>query len=146
MKHPNLFLTVLLCLCGCTGTYQVTHYDLNKEYSTPLGSPMVVREDCRGDTYQLAASLKQCTLRQEIVYSGRRGDFLSFTYREYAGEGGKYRSEPLFTDNFAVNIKHDNVASYKDIYMRVIEANDRSITFTVIDPNKYYPIGLEGGK
>ncbi len=146
MKHRNLWMAILVCLCGCTGTYKVTYYDLNREYAVNHGSPMVTREECRGDSYQQAAALKQCSLRQEIIYSGRQGDTVSFAYKEYAGEGGNYSSQPLFAESFALNLKQYSIVSYKDIYMKVIEANEKSIRFMVIDPSQYYAVGFEGGK
>jgi hypothetical protein len=137
MKKMTILLGLILLLCGCTTTYRISDYDLNKEYTTEVGAPMVVREECWGDNYQLAAALKDCILRQEIIYSGIEGNLVGITYKEYVGEKSVYSSKESFFQVVRFNLRQSDVISYRDIFMKVIEADKTFIRFMVIDRMTY---------
>jgi hypothetical protein len=139
MKRRTIVLGLLLLSCSCTAIYKIERYDLNKEYVTEVGSPMVVREKCWGDSYHQAATSKNCILRQEILYDGKEGNVIHITYKEYVGENGNYSSKESFLQNVGYDLRHYDIISVKDIYFKVIEANDKSIEFMVIDPMRYSP-------
>ncbi len=145
MKKMTILLGLMLLLCGCTTTYKISEYDLNKEYTAEVGSPMVVREECLGDSYQLAAALRNCILRQEVIYSGMEGNLVGITYKEYLGEKGVYSSKESFRQVVRFNLRQSDVISYRDIFMRVIEANKTSIKFMVIDQMTYTPFRVPEG-
>jgi len=142
MKSKTIALVFLLLLCGCTTIYRIELYQLNKDYVTEVGSPMVVRERCWGDSYYQAASLKDCVMRQELIYSGREGQVIHITYKEYTGEKSNYSPNESFLDNVGYDLRQSNIISFRDIYFKVIEATEKYIEFIVIDPATYYPYSL----
>ncbi len=139
MKRKTIALGLLLMACSCTTTYIIERYDLNKNYITEAGSPMVVREKCWGDSYYGAAASKNCILRQEILYSGTVGHIIHLTYKEYVVEDGKYSSEESFLENVGYDLRQSDLISFRDIYFKVIEASETSIEFMVIDHMTYQP-------
>ena len=141
MKRKTIVLSLLLLTCSCTAVYRIDRYDLNKRYITEAGSPMVVREKCWGDSYPRAATSKNCILRQEILYSGREGDVIHITCKEYPGENGHYSSQESFIQNVGYDLRRSDIINFRDIYFKIIEASMTSIEFMVIDPMTYqlYP-------
>ncbi len=139
MKRKTIVLGLFLLFCSCTTTYRISHYQLNKEYITKVGSPMVVREKCWGDSYYEAARLKDCILRQELLYSGREGNVIHMTYKEYARQNGNYSSAESFLQYVGYDLRQSDIISFRDIYFKVIEATETSIEFIVIDPVTYFP-------
>jgi hypothetical protein len=139
MKRKTIVLGLLLLSCSCTTTYKIDRYDLNKNYVTEVGSPMVVREVCWGDSYYEAATLKDCILRQELLYSGREGNVIHMTYKEYTRQNGNYSSAESFLQHVGYDIRQSDIISFRDIYFKVIEASKTSIEFIVIDPETYFP-------
>ncbi len=145
MKKMKILLGLMVLLCSCTTTYRINDYDLNKEYTTQVGAPMVVREECWGDSYQAAVALKDCILRQEIIYSGIERNLVGITYKEYLGEKSVYSSKESFLQVVRFNLRQSDVISYRDIFMRVIDANKTSIKFMVIDQMTYTPFRVPEG-
>jgi len=139
MKSKTIVLGLLLLTCSCTAIYRIDRFDLNKRYIAGAGSPMVVREKCWGDSYPRAAASKDCILRQEILYSGREGDVIHITCKEYAGENGNYSSQESFIQNVGYDLRQSDIINFRDIYFKVIEASKTSIEFMVIDPLRYQP-------
>jgi len=142
MKRKIIVLGLLLLSCSCTTTYRIERYDLKKKYVTGVGSPMVVREKCWGDSYHQATTSKNCIFRQEILYSGREGHLIRITYREYVGQNGNYSSGVSFLQDVRYDLRQSDIISFKDIYFKVIEASKTSIEFMVIDPLTYRPYPL----
>ncbi len=139
MKRKTIVLGLLLLLCSCTTTYRIDLYQLNKRYITQVGSPMVVREKCWGDTYYEAATLKDCFLRQELLYSGKEENVIHMTYKEYARQYDSYSSVESFLEYVGYDLRQSDIVNFRDIYFKVIEATDTSIEFMVIDPVTYFP-------
>ncbi len=139
MNGKTIVLGLLLLLCSCTTTYRIDLYQLNKHYVTQVGSPMVVREKCWGDTYYEAATLKDCFLRQELLYSGREGNVIHMTYKEYARQYGNDSAVESFLEYVGYDLRQSDIISFRDIYFKVIAATETSIEFMVIDPVTYFP-------
>jgi len=139
MKKETIVLGLLLLLCSCTTTYRIDLYQLNKNYATEAGSPMVVREVCWGDNYYEAAKLKDCILRQELLYSGREGNVIHMTYKEYARQNGDFSPVESFLQYVGYDVRQSDIIGFRDIYFKVIEATETSIEFIVIDPVTYFP-------
>jgi len=139
MKRKTIVLGLLLLSCGCTTTYTIDHYEINKRYITKAGSPMVVREECWGDSYYKAATLKDCILRQELLYSGKEGNVIHLTYKEYAKQEDNDSSVESFLQYVGYDLRQSDIISFRDIHFKVIEATETSIEFIVIDPLRYLP-------
>ncbi len=138
MKRITILLSFLLLLCSCTTTYRIELYQLNKNYVTEVGSPMVVREKCWGNSYYEAARLKDCIMRQELIYLGREGPVIQMIYKEYVGEKSEYSPNETFQQNVGYDLRRSDIISFKDIYFKVIVATEKFIEFIVIDPATYY--------
>ena len=142
MKRKTIVLALFVLFCSCTTTYRISHYEFNKKYITKVGSPMVVRERCWGDSYYQAAKLKDCVMRQELIYSGREGNVIHITYKEYVGEKSEYSPNESFLDHVGFDLRESDIISFRDMYFKVIEASKTSIEFMVIDPLTYLPYPL----
>jgi len=100
---------------------------------------MVVREECWGDSYYKAATLKDCILRQELLYSGKEGNVIHLTYKEYAKQEDNDSSVESFLQYVGYDLRQSDIISFRDIHFKVIEATETSIEFIVIDPLRYLP-------
>jgi len=64
----------------------------------------------------------------ELVYFGSTSDSINITYREFTGED---LARPAFTQNL-IYAKTDPVIRFRDVVIRVEEAGNQSISYTVV--------------
>lgn len=76
-------------------------------------------------------------VERELLYSGREGDILHITYREYAnrtdsgGSVGSYiRAD--FTQNVSYDLKTSDMIVFKGWELQVLEASNHLIRFKVV--------------
>lgn len=66
--------------------------------------------------------------QRELVYNGRVGNELKFIYREF----DSLRARTAFTQEVQYDLEESNIIGFKDARMRVIEANNRVVTYEVL--------------
>lgn len=67
-------------------------------------------------------------LKREFIYSGRTGDALFFTYREFIHD----MARPAFTQNVTYNVKDGPVVGFKKLRMEVLKATNTEITYRLL--------------
>ncbi len=68
------------------------------------------------------------SFQQTLLYLGRSGDKINIGYREFSGNSAR----PAFNNDVEYDLKISDQIAYKGAKIRVIEANNESIKFTVI--------------
>lgn len=66
--------------------------------------------------------------QQTLIYSGRVGDRIRISYREFSGS----LARSAFTNEAEYDLSDSNIIAYKGARLRVIEADNESITYEVI--------------
>lgn len=138
-----LMVACVVMLAGCGYANQCSKYhqsNLDEESTVTVGSAIVssgciqLREDPRALTRLIFGRGSviiegyESTTLNEILYSGRNGDTVHVTYREYTYDG--YARTPFFQQLF-YDMKTSNRIVFKDWVINVIDANNESIKFKV---------------
>ena len=149
-KTVVLFLLLTFSACGwnskCT---KRTSYDIGKEVTSVVGAAMIqtgcfeIGYEPRGlnrtlwnrspETYAYGPAVEQ-----ELIYSGRVGDILNITYREYytinqknnLGSTNLIRGD--YTQNVSYDLKTSDMIIFKGWELKVLEANNQTIRFKVV--------------
>ncbi|KLE33298.1 hypothetical protein [Aurantiacibacter gangjinensis] len=66
--------------------------------------------------------------QQTLIYSGRVGDRIRVSYREFSGS----LARPAFSNDAEYDLSESDIIAYRGARLRVIEANNESITYEVI--------------
>ena len=146
-KMLILFLLLpLLASCGgwtskCT---KRTTYRLAEEKTAFVGDEMVangcfgVRYEPHGinrDLFNKTAYDSESPFSapdKELIYSGRTGDTLHITYREYAH---KEYIKPAFTQHVQYDLQSSDIVAFQGWTLQILEANNQTIRFKVVkDP------------
>lgn len=71
---------------------------------------------------------KQPNFRQELIYSGRSGNQIKVTYREYAGDFLR----PGFTQDVQYDLGVENIIGFKGVRIQVVEATNTRLKYKVL--------------
>jgi hypothetical protein len=76
------------------------------------------------------APVENCNgcFKQEMVFNGRVNNSLKFVYREYSGD----LIRPAFNQELQYDLNESNIIGFKGLRLKVQEANNISITYTVL--------------
>lgn len=139
-----ILVVCALVLAGCGWNHPCVNprsYKLGEEITTPVGSALVqsgcfaYRYDPRGITRSIFGRVSemdeyaQPRIDQEILYSGRQGDTLHVTYREYTYDG--YARAPFFQQLYYDMGKSDAIV-FQDWVIKVIDSSNERIKFKVV--------------
>lgn len=79
-------------------------------------------------TRTIGQAFTESGFQQTLVYSGRTGDYISLSYREFSG--GHARS--AFENQAKYDLGSSDLISYKGAKIQVIEATNQSITYKLL--------------
>ncbi|MDK9721984.1 MAG: hypothetical protein OEL53_12460 [Rhodospirillales bacterium] len=68
------------------------------------------------------------SVKREFIYSGRTGDALYFTYREFLRD----MARPAFTQNVTYNVKDGPIVGFKKLRLEVQKATNTEITYRLL--------------
>lgn len=68
------------------------------------------------------------SFQQTLLYSGRSGDQVSLSYREFSGDVAR----PAFSNDVDYDLTISNEVAYKGARLEIIEATNTSITYRVL--------------
>lgn len=68
------------------------------------------------------------SFQQTLLYSGRVGDKISVSYREFSND----MARPAFTNSVEYDLSASNTIGYKGALIEVIDADNQSITYKLI--------------
>lgn len=71
----------------------------------------------------------QSSYNYELIYSGKGGNVINITYREYVGNMVK----DAFTQNLTYDISKSKIIQFKSTKMEVVSANNSGIQFKVLE-------------
>lgn len=84
----------------------------------------------------------QATFEMTLTYSGKQGQVIKIFYRE-ASNG---YARPSFTQELTYDINEDPVITFKNTKLRILEATNSVIKFTVLEcPAFAHPSGSKIG-
>ncbi|MEL1249751.1 hypothetical protein [Aurantiacibacter gilvus] len=66
--------------------------------------------------------------QQTLIYSGRVGDRIRVSYREFSGS----LARPAFSNDAEYDLSESDIIAYRGARLRVIEANNETITYEVL--------------
>ncbi|WP_234715586.1 hypothetical protein [Sphingopyxis macrogoltabida] len=72
--------------------------------------------------------VSESNFQQTLIYSGRVGDRVKIGYRESAGD----MARPAFSNEAEYDLSVSKEVAYRGAKIRIIEANNQSITYEVI--------------
>lgn len=68
------------------------------------------------------------TFQQTLIYNGKVGQKIDIGYREFSGD----LARPAFSNNVEYDLNDSNVIGYKGARLKILKANNQSITYKVI--------------
>lgn len=74
------------------------------------------------------ASAYQDSFQQTLIYSGKIGDKINISYREFSNNSAR----PAFNNEAEYDLSESNVIGYKGALLEVLEASNTSITYKLI--------------
>jgi len=128
MKKIMLVLSAMVMLSGCgLANSRYLLYNPSCEITTTVtvGSIMVQIEDqCKNDVYgNILASFLQ-----QLIYSGKIGNTLRITYREFYNN----LARPAFSQELTYDLS-ENIITFRSTTIKVKEVTNSSITFIVLE-------------
>ena len=73
-------------------------------------------------------SVSQNDFQQTLIYSGRIGDKIKISYREFSNK----LARDAFTNDAEYDLSHSNIIAYKGARIEVIEADNENIRYRVL--------------
>lgn len=121
----TLIIAGLIFLTGC-GSFQKYEYVNDKQLVATVGSPMVEWED----GYKMG--VQKHGSKMELVYSGKDGQTLRLSYREYAfGDYGVILARPAFTQDLTYDLSTSPEIAFKNLRMVVNSASNNEINYKI---------------
>jgi len=142
MKYAFIVLSLLVISCSwnhvCTKTGS---YNIGEEKISVVGTE-VVRDGCFASRWEPTGPINKLLNRssynddyfipwidKELIYTGRAGDTLHMTYREYSVNG--IARTPFFQQVY-YDLKKSNEIIFQDWIIKVIDADNHLIRFKVV--------------
>jgi hypothetical protein len=116
-------------------------YTLNIEHNTSVGSPLIETERLQyvevkqwvgilnsSDGWQRTRVLTDDSFRESLIYTGRSGNTLRVSYREYR----KDLARPAFFQDLTYDLGQSDIIVFRRYRVRVLEATNQFIRFEVL--------------
>jgi hypothetical protein len=146
-------ILVALAVAGCarTGvlpspiTFTDHNYTLGQEVHANVGAPFVSsKTTTQGYVNRVETKLVE---QRELVYSGRDGNTLFVTYREYTAQNivgfddGGLMARPAFSQDLRYDLAASDTIVFRDYRIRVVEATNEVIRVVVLSDRR--PVSTE---
>ncbi len=66
---------------------------------------------------------------QTLMYTGREGDVVKFSYREFSN----FMARPAYTVDVSYNLNDGNEITFRDARLKILNASNKSITYIVLN-------------
>ena len=66
--------------------------------------------------------------QQSLLYSGRVGDHIKISYREFSGD----MARPAYSNDVEYDLSSSDTVTYKGARLRVLKADNEGITYVLI--------------
>ena len=119
------------CGLGICSRLQITivNYKLQNRWAlktSPISEKTI--ESFPGETGLVSFSANN-NFKVEFIYNGRTGDEIKFIYREFIND----LARPAFTQDLVYDLSADDVIGFKGMRLRVIEASNTSIEYSILE-------------
>lgn len=112
----------------------------NPEEIYPILVATVGGAIARLKNYDIKNNVKQTTevsscdncYRQEFIYNGKKGNVVSFIYREFMGDIAR----PSFFQNLEYDISESDIIGFKGLRLKVLKTSNTSINFEILEAFK----------
>lgn len=104
---------------------------VDKDQATEICVVTIFGADaCYEGDWELARvmSIKQNSFQQTLIYSGRIGDKINISYREFSND----MARPAYKNDVEYDLSTSNTITYKGAVIEVIKADNNGITYKVI--------------
>ena len=125
LEAAALALCAAVAVAGCSSWQVHKNYKIGVDTQKGVGDPMVSVETFvvkRGDRVPGRGQ------QQELIYTGRTGNTISVTYREYVNDFAR----PAFFQDLHYDLGNSDVVVFRKWRLRVLEANNQFIKFQVL--------------
>lgn len=136
-------MSAVALLSGCGGVRKCTSFNLRgvgEEHSATVGSP-IAQAGCFKAHYEPVGLMKMLggkpypddyfkpQVDKELLYSGREGDTLHITYREYTWNG--YARQAFFQQVY-YDVKTSKSITFQDWVIDVLSTDNGQIRFKIV--------------
>jgi hypothetical protein len=131
-----VIISVVFSGCGLANSYYLTYnFEKDKVMVANVGSEMLNwTETYKNDVY---GTIKG-TFVQTLTYSGKQGKVIKIYYRE---ESNGY-ARPSFTQELTYDITDDQIITFKNTKIQIVEVTNSTIKFIVLEcPSYQYKSG-----
>jgi hypothetical protein len=144
MKRQLLVFVLLLTIIACGWNHPCTKtrsYNLGEEKIATVGSEMV-QNGCYAARWEPQGAIVRFLrspyddsyfepwIDKELLYSGREGNVLHITYREYSVRG---LARTPFFQHVYYDLKNSHEIVFQDWLLQVLDANNQQIKFKVVN-------------
>jgi len=128
-----LFLTS----CASMTTSHLKSFTINQVQSVNVGASMIAVEDITYEKrwvglmysqtgYQESAT--EDSFKEELIYTGRSGNIINVSYREYKQNFAR----PAFYQELHYDFGASDIIVFRNYRIKVLDANNEQITFKVL--------------
>jgi hypothetical protein len=142
MKTTTLFVLAGLALAGCglsNSAYTYRGPEAGKVVGATVGQPLIKTErGTKNDVYDTVMSRFQ----KQFIYSGKAGNVIRFSYREFSGVGtynmyGPVTSadsyaRPAFTQDVQYDLTDGPDIAFQEMQLKVLDATSAHIRCEVV--------------
>ena len=142
----TLFCPMLFISCSQGDSVivkQTKSYTIGEDQKTNVGNSMVVRDSGKfiqkkkyigtggyGDeNWILTEERTGDSFKEELVYTGRSGDTIFVTYREYYSD----LARPAFFQELRYDIGKSDIIVFKEYRIKILEATGEQIKFIILE-------------
>jgi len=75
---------------------------------------------------------RSAAVKWELLYSGRSGDEIGISYREYANVVGGHLARPAFYQELKYDLSRGPRITFRDTTIEVLGADNSGVTFKVV--------------
>jgi hypothetical protein len=95
-----------------------------------VANSIIPETDGRTVSFELISAIQKTdkNFRQEFIYSGRTGDSIFFTYREFSGD----LIRPAFTQNVTYSLSNKNIVAFKRLRLKILSADNTKIRYRIL--------------
>ncbi|WP_432474134.1 hypothetical protein [Amphritea sp. HPY] len=139
------FILMVAFIAGCASTVlerkTFKSYAIGKQSTTPIGIPFLIDQDgsvekvktwvgilYSPDGWKIEKRYSEDFVRKELIYSGKSGDTVEISYREFRGG----LAAPAFYQNLKYDLLESRIVTFQNFRVDIINADNQSITYRIV--------------
>jgi len=139
------FILTVAFIAGCASTVlerkTFKSYSVGTQATASIGIPFLVDQDGTVEKvktwvgilnspngWKIEKRYSEDFVRKELIYSGRSGNTIEISYREFRGG----LAAPAFYQNVKYDLSESRLVTFQNFRIEIIDADNQSITYRVI--------------